>query len=393
MITPQQPEDARWMADALRLAARLPRRPWPNPPVGALVVRDGQIVGRGAHHGAGLPHAEVLALEEAGERARGATLYVSLEPCNHQGRTPPCAPRVAAAGLSRVVISVGDPNPNVAGGGLRLLREAGLDLTIGVLGEKALELIWPFVATGAFERPYVLLKTAASLDARFTLSPRAPAPRPSYLTGLAARRQVHEMRRWSDLVIVGEGTVMADRPLLNGRLVTEEADCPAAEPVAGYVDTDLSFHGDWGQERFFVFAGAAAAAEDRARVEQVGGVVVPCAERDGHVALDSLLEEAFRRGGWTLLVEGGPTLAAAFLKRGLVDRWVQYIAPLYAGGGVAWPRELVPPTDEATRFHFTAARRAGDDLCLAYDRLPFAQLLEELTVETAAGLARGAGAA
>ena len=390
MLTPPQPDDARWMAEALALAARLPRRPWPNPPVGALVVRDGRVVGRGAHQGVGLPHAEVLALDEAGEAARGATLFLTLEPCNHHGHTPPCAQRVAACGLERLVVAVADPNPTVPGGGLAVAQDAGLAITVGVAGERALDLIWPFVTTNAFERPYVLLKTAVSLDGRFTPGP-APAdaePRPAYLTGLAARRDAHILRRWADIVLVGEQTVAADRPQLNGRLVPDDADCPAAEPLPAYADSDLSFPGDWAQERFLAFAGEHAALARRARVEAQGGVVVLCAERAGRIEPESLLAEAFRFGGRSVLVEGGPRLATAFLARGLVDRWVQYIAPVFSGAGVQWPEG---ETGVAERLHFTSARPFKNDLRLVHDRLPFAQLLQELTVDTVAGLRRRVG--
>ncbi|MBK7702971.1 MAG: bifunctional diaminohydroxyphosphoribosylaminopyrimidine deaminase/5-amino-6-(5-phosphoribosylamino)uracil reductase RibD [bacterium] len=174
--------DTEFMAEAHRVAQRLPRRPWPNPPVGAVVVRDGEIVGRGAHHGPGADHAEIVALRESGDAARGATLYVTLEPCNHQGRTPPCAPRVAGSGVVRVVVGARDPNPQVAGGGLDLLRAAGIDVTLGVLGRGCLELIWPYVVTEAFSRPFVTLKTATTLDGRFA-PPGAPAGGPGLLHG------------------------------------------------------------------------------------------------------------------------------------------------------------------------------------------------------------------
>lgn len=392
MIVPPRPEDDHFMAEALRLAARLPRRPWPNPPVGALVVREGRVVGQGAHGGAGLPHAEALALAEAGEAAGGATLYLTLDPCNHHGRTPPCAPLVARSGVRRLVCAMADPNPTVPGGGFALAQAAGIDLTLGVRGAEALELAWPFVASGAFERPYVLLKTAVTLDGRFTLPPAAAgaAEAGRYLTGLAARRDVHRQRRWSDIVLVGERTVAADRPLLDGRLVDDDEDCPAGEPLAGYVDTDLSFSDVWPQERYYVFVGRRAAAADRrARIEREGGVVIPCEERDGHVAPESLLAEVFSRGGWCVMVEGGPTLAAAFLGAGLVDRWVQYLAPRFAGGGVGWPDGPAPAA--APDFQLTSVERFGPDLRVVHDRLPFAQLLGEVTEETAAGLRAKAG--
>ncbi len=400
MISPPRAEDAQFMAEALHLAARIPRRTWPNPPVGAVVVSgDGRVVGRGAHHGPGLPHAEAVALGEAAEAARGGTLYVTLEPCNHQGRTPPCAPAVAASGVGRLVAAVGDPNPSVPGGGLRLLRDAGIEITLGVLAEPALHLIWPFVATGAFERPYVLLKTADSLDGRFAPPARdGQGPSPAYLTGLEARRDVHRLRRWSDLVLVGERTLAADRPQLDGRLVRDgEDDCPESEPAAGYADSDLSFAQIWPLERYFVFAGRTrAAAASRARIELEGGIIVLCDERDGRVAPESLLAEAFSRGGWAIMIEGGPTLASSFLARGLVDRWIRYTAPILLGAGARWPDWIADPAEpdrgqaaDAEDYSLTSCDRCGPDLKVVYDRLPFAQVLAELTVETAQGLRRG----
>ncbi len=252
--------DRAFMAEALALAAGVPERTWPNPPVGAVVVRDGRVVGRGAHAGPGHSHAEIIALAEAGQQARGATLYVTLEPCNHTGRTGPCAPAVAEAGIRRVVVAMRDPNPTVLGGGCRHLRDRGLAVAVGCLAEQALELVWPFVVTENFRRPYVELKTATSLDGRFAPVPVAGAvPAPVYLTGEAARRDVHRRRRRVDVVLVGEGTVRADRPRLDGRLAAGEAGVPMADPLPAYVDTDLSWTGGLPAERYLVFAGRRAA--------------------------------------------------------------------------------------------------------------------------------------
>ena len=235
-----------FMAEALTVAARIERRPWPNPPVGAVVVKDGEVIGRGAHLGAGQPHAERVALEQAGTGAHGATLYCTLEPCNHHGRTPPCAPVVASSGVGHVVIGVCDLNPTVSGGGIELLRAAGIDVTVGVAAAACLDLIWPFVVTDGFQRPYVELKSAASLDGRFSVPQQRDDGRsahptdlpdrvgPVYLTGLAARGDVHLRRRWVDLVLVGEETARRDRPQLDGRLVAAGCACPVAEPAAGY---------------------------------------------------------------------------------------------------------------------------------------------------------------
>jgi pyrimidine deaminase RibD-like protein len=257
---PDSPDtDAAFMAEALALAASTPVRPWPNPPVGALVVKNGRVVGRGVHHGPGSPHAETVALAEAGAQASGATLFVTLEPCNHTGRTPPCAPAVAASGVTRVVVAMRDPNPQVRGGGCRHLRERGLQVSIGVGAAEALELVWPFAVTNGFERPYVELKTAVSLDGRFAPpAARRQETAPVYLTMTDTRRLVHRRRRWSDAVIVGEGTARADRPRLDGRLADGQAGVPSNEPVAVCLDTDLSWGGGLGRIPFLVVAGEGA---------------------------------------------------------------------------------------------------------------------------------------
>ncbi len=367
--------DRRFMAEALELAARIPRRPWPNPPVGAVVVRDGHVVGRGAHHGGGTEHAEVAALREAGERARGATLYCTLEPCNHHGRTPPCAPAVQAAGVARVVMAIRDPNPRVSGGGLERLQASGIETRVGVMGDAALDLAWPFVATTAFERPFVILKTASSLDGRLAPTDECrPLGQPAYLTGPGARRDVHRLRRWCDVALVGEGTMTADAPRLDGRLVQPDDACPVEDPVPAYADTDLSL-GTGFPRRHLVFAGSSPALGPRRRtVEQSHGVVVACDERDGRIVPASLLARFAEAGGHVLLVEGGPTLATEFLRAGLVDRWISYTAPIVLGSGVPWP-----DGGTATSFHLTRVTRIGDDVKAVFDRLPFHERLAALT--------------
>ena len=385
-------EDRSLMREAIRLAARVPDRTWPNPPVGALVVRDGRIVGRGAHCGPGTPHAEVVALEQAGDLARGATLYCTLEPCNHQGRTPPCAPHVAARGLRRVVVGVRDPNPRVPGGGLDVLRGAGVDLTLGVAADEALELVWPFVVTKAFERPYVLLKTATSLDGRFAPPVEGDGPAPVYLTGVEARREVHRLRRWADLVLVGAGTMLADRPTLDARLVSAEDDCPGADPRPGYVDTDLSVESSWRGRTHLVFGGRHSAPPARAAViEKQGGTAVLCEERHGRVCPASLLEGLIALGVYSVLLEGGPALAQSFLVAGLVDRWVSFVAPCVLGDGPTWPSPGLcddgaggkdcsgKNCGDRLRFSLTRQDRLGDDARLVLDSAPFHEALRRLT--------------
>ena len=373
--------DRCFMAEAVSLARGVRSRTWPNPPVGAVVVRDGAVIGRGAHEGPGRPHAEPLALAEAGEKARGATLYVTLEPCNHQGRTPPCAPAVPSSGISRVVVAMRDPNPTVSGGGCRYLRDRGMDVTCGVLADEALDLIWPFVTTDNFTHAYVELKTALSLDGRF--APAAESRQqsaPVYLTGQAALTDVHCRRRRVDLVLVGEGTVRADNPRLDGRLAADCAEVPQDEPVAGYVDTDLSWTGGFQRDEYLVFAGQSAAeSANRAAIEADGGEILFCREIAGKVDPAGLCEAAVCRDHLTIMVEGGPRLAASFLRADLVDRWVRYLAPAVLNDGVGWPESL---GHDGSRNEFTLTRhtRVGDDLRVIHDRRNFADVLARVTV-------------
>lgn len=373
--------DEVFLQEALALAARIPTRPWPNPPVGAVVVKDGVVVGRAAHHGAGTAHAERLALAEAGDRARGATLYCTLEPCRHHGRTPPCTDAILEAGVSRVVAGVRDPNPP-ASGGAALLRDAGLEVVLGVLADRCLDLIWPFVVTDAFARPYVELKTATSLDGRFA-GPRDPAGRPRYLTGAPARRAVHERRRWHDLVLVGAGTARHDRPRLDTRLVGDGAPCPDAEPLAACATSGRSRPGpsplsldrpDW---LCFHPAGTSP------RVSMGARLVVCPGGADGGVDPAGLLAACAERGLTTIYLEGGPTLAGSFLAAGLVDRWVQFTAPLLLGEGPAWPARSVEPA--AGGYSLTRAGRVGDDLCAVWDRRDFGAALAVLGATAGGG--------
>jgi len=362
------------MTEALDLARRIPRRTWPNPPVGAVVVKAGEVVGRGAHHGAGLPHAEWLALREAGASALGATLYLTLEPCNHHGRTPPCTEAILRAGIARVVIGVRDPNPRVKGAGMDRLLGEGVEVTLGVGARECLELIWPFVASDGFVRPYVELKTAVSLDGRFgpRQRPNAAAPGPTYLTGEDARREVHVRRRWLDLVLVGRGTAAADRPRLDTRLVPLDAACPAAEPLGGYVDTRLSLATGLRRERGLVFCAHDAPGEPPAGFEALR---CPAGVDGIHPA--ALLEAASARQVCAVLLEGGPRLAASFLAAGLVDRWTQYTAPVVLGDGVTWPEGF---SAAGGGFTLTRSEPIGADLRTSWDRLDFAATLRRLSL-------------
>jgi diaminohydroxyphosphoribosylaminopyrimidine deaminase / 5-amino-6-(5-phosphoribosylamino)uracil reductase len=378
----QSAADLGFMAEALAQARGVPGRTWPNPPVGAVVVREGQIVGRGAHQGPGLPHAEPVALDQAGEAARGATLYVTLEPCNHRGRTGPCVQRVLEAGIARVVMAMRDPNPQVTGGGCHYLRERGVEIKVGVMAEEALEMVWPFVVTDGFKRPYVELKTAVSLDGK--LAPlngdRKPSA-PVYLTGSKARHDVHRRRRRLDLVLVGEGTVRADAPRLDGRLARSDEDVPSIDPFAAYVDTDLSWNGGFQRDSYLVFAGQRArVSENRAAVENDGGRIVFCAEGSGGVDPASLLAELGALELHAMMLEGGPRLALSFLGAGLIDRWINYLAPVAMGRGVGWPNDQTGPALPRCDFNLTDSRQFGEDLRTVHDLRSFSDTLAEVII-------------
>ncbi len=361
--------DAQYMNEALQLAGRLPRRTWPNPPVGTLVVSDGEVVGRGAHHGPGRPHAERVALGEAGARARGATLFCTLEPCNHHGRTPPCTEAILQAGITRVVCGVRDPNPTVKGGGLARLVGEGVEVMLGVEADACLELVWPFVVTEGFARPYVELKTAQSLDGRFAPAAKLAAG-PVYLTSESARRRVHERRRWLDLVLVGRGTAEADRPRLDTRLVVDDACCPQALPLVGYVDTRLELESGLRRESGLVFCAHTANGTPPA-----GFDVLRCPAGRNGIHPTALLEASSSRHVHTVLLEGGPRLAASFLAAGLVDRWVQYTAPVVLGDGPSWPSSTSGPVEA---FSLTRTDQVGNDLCAVWDHTDFAATRRQL---------------
>ena len=375
-------QDQCYMAEAMAMACGVPQRTWPNPPVGAVIVKDGRIVGRGAHLGAGHPHAEPVALAEAGDAARGATLYCTLEPCTHEGRTAPCAPAIAAAGITRVVAAMRDPNPTVSGGGLRYLLDRGVEVTCGVLAGQALDLIWPFVATDNFTHVYVELKTAVSLDGCFAPPTESRSDvGPVYLTSDESRRRVHRRRRQLDLVLVGEGTVRADRPVLDGRLAHGRADVPDREPAAGYVDTDLSWDGGFARDHYYVFTGPEGAdAPGRAAIEADGGEIIVCRAVKGRIPPRSLLEACATHDLLTVMLEGGPRLAGSFLGAGLVDRWVRYTAPVVLGRGMRWPDDGQAVGQPRRDLHLTRCEQVAGDLVTVYDRKPFADTLAKVTV-------------
>jgi len=326
-------DDEFWMARALDLAERGRGETNPNPMVGCVVVKDDHVVGEAWHRHAGAAHAEVLALEQAGAKARGATLYVNLEPCAHQGRTPPCAPRVAAAGVRRVVAAVRDPNPAVDGRGLALIRRAGAAVTTGVMQSDALLLNEPFLMAARRQRPFVLLKAALTLDGR--IATRSGDSR--WITSPLQRREARRMRRNHDAVAVGIGTVLADDP----RLLPHPA---VHRPFHRVVfDAHLRLPPDSrlvrSARRSPVWAICLARADARrhSRLEARGVTVVTAPGRAGEVSLPGALREMRKRGIWSVMLEGGSELLGSFLAARLFDQVALFRAPLLLGGRASRP--------------------------------------------------------
>lgn len=365
-------DDLRQMARALQLARRGRYTTQPNPRVGCVVVRDGVVVGEGWHERAGTPHAEGHALRAAGDRARGATAYVTLEPCSHHGRTPPCADALIAAGVARVVVAMTDPNPLVAGGGLAKLRAAGIAVETGVLEAEAQALNEGFVRRMTQGRPLVRLKLAQSLDGRTAMR----SGESQWITGPAARRDVQRLRAQSGAVITGVETVLADDPALNVR-PEDWADWPAGvapvQPLRVVLDSRLRTPAT---ARLFATEGAVAiatlAASAEARPDSVAALTAAGAEvwalpagADGRVDLAALLDRLGQAQVNEVLVETGPTLAGAFVARGLVDELVLYQAPTLLGSD-ARPLVELPLTRmaEQRRLHILDQRQVGDDLKL-----------------------------
>jgi diaminohydroxyphosphoribosylaminopyrimidine deaminase / 5-amino-6-(5-phosphoribosylamino)uracil reductase len=362
------PSDVAFMRRALELAARGLGLAPPNPMVGALVAADGKVVGEGWHEGPGTAHAEIGALRAAGDRARGATLYVTLEPCSHQGRTPPCAPVVAGSGISRVVVGSLDPNPIVDGRGLAYLRAQGLEVAEGVCGDEARELVAGFskhVLTGL---PFVTLKLAMSLDGK--VAARDGSSR--WITGEAARRDAHRLRAAAGAIVVGVGTVTADDPALTVRLQGYRGRQPMRVVLDARGRTPADAVVLRNDAPTLVVTTASAPLERRIAWESAGAEVLVEAEADGSSRLDlaRVLELLGKRDVQDVLIEGGPTVAWSALEAGLVDRMVVYLAPKLIGG-VEAPSALggsgIASIADAFPLSIVRVERLGEDLKVVAD--------------------------
>ncbi|MCP1452684.1 MULTISPECIES: bifunctional diaminohydroxyphosphoribosylaminopyrimidine deaminase/5-amino-6-(5-phosphoribosylamino)uracil reductase RibD [Pseudomonas] len=354
--------DAHYMARALELARRGHYTTHPNPRVGCVIVRDGQIVGEGWHIRAGEPHAEVHALRAAGEQARGATAYVTLEPCSHHGRTPPCADALVNAGVARVVAAMQDPNPEVAGRGLQRLAQAGIATESGVLEGEARKLNEGFLKRMEQGLPFVRVKLAMSLDGRTAME----SGESQWITGAAARSAVQRLRAQASVVLTGADTVLADNARLTVRAdelgldAEQTALVMSRPPLRVLVDGRLRVPLD----SAFFKAGPALVATCMAVEEQYanGPECMIVAGDDGQVDLHRLLVELAGRGVNEVLVEAGPRLAGAFAQQGLVDEFQIFIAGKFLGSSARplldWP---LAQMKDAPQLKITEIRAVGDD--------------------------------
>ena len=349
-------QDRLYMAKALRLAERGLYTTTPNPRVGSVLVRDGKIVGEGWHEKAGMPHAEINALLDAGESASGSTLYVTLEPCSHFGRTPPCADAIVDAGISRVVIGVKDPNPLVSGRGIERLEKAGIQVECGLLEAEAVELNPGFVSRMMRGRPWVRLKIAASLDGKTALRNGAS----QWITGEAARHDGHRLRARSCALLTGIGTVLADDPRLTARAVET-----SRQPMIVVLDSELRLpsHAKLLGGKVLV----ATASEDAQEIRSLNALGVEVAhlpDGKGRVDIAGLLAELGKRGINELLVEAGEGVNGAMLEAGLVDEIVFYLAPHLIGNRAKGMFEFPALEKMEDRFELKIrdVRMVGKDL-------------------------------
>jgi len=362
--------DVEHMAEALRLAENGLYTTHPNPRVGCVIVKDGTVVGRGFHRRAGEPHAEPMALAAAGEAARGATVYVTLEPCCHEGRTPPCTDALIEAGVARVVAAMGDPNPEVAGKGAERLREAGIAVEIGLLEEQAVALNPGYVRRISGGLPYVRCKLAMSLDGRAAMRDGTS----KWITSEQARRDAQFLRARSDAILTGSGTVRFDNPMLNVRLKPE--DLPSVEaaeevpqPLRVVLDSNLRMITE---ARMLKLPGrtlvlCARFDPNRAgKLERAGAQVVQIQDAEGRIYLRDALAYLGDRGINEVLIEAGPTVAGQALREGTIDELVIYVAPHLMGDDARGLFHLpwITKMEDRIAVDIVDVRQIGDDFRL-----------------------------
>jgi diaminohydroxyphosphoribosylaminopyrimidine deaminase / 5-amino-6-(5-phosphoribosylamino)uracil reductase len=336
-------DDSFFMKMALDLAKQGIGYTSPNPMVGAVVVKDGKIVGKGWHQIPGGPHAEVYALDDAGPKSKGADLYVTLEPCNHHGKTPPCTEKIIASGIRRVVMSMTDPNPDVAGGGARRLEQAGIKVDSGVCEKEARRLIEFFTKYVTTKQPFVILKIAATLDGQ--IATRTGDSK--WVTGETSRKYVHELRHAVDAILVGVNTVKSDDPQLTTRLEGKKGK----NPKRIILDTHLTIPEDAkvlhnaSPSDTIIITGNSVSLEKRKRIEKTGVQILEAKIKNHLIDLNDLLLRLGQMRITSLLIEGGSRVAAETLKAGIVDKICFFYAPKILGGNDGVPMFGGPGSD------------------------------------------------
>ncbi len=360
--------DEEFMEQALALAELGRSHTRPNPFVGAVVVQGSRIVGKGTTQPAGSDHAEVVALAEAGRYAKGATLYVTLEPCSHHGRTPPCVDRIIECEIGRVVVGMIDPNPRVSGAGIAALEAAGIEVETDVLMRQCQEMNRGFVSRILRRRPFVTVKLAQSIDGK--IATRSGDSR--WISCSESRRRVHEMRKQSDAILIGKGTLLADNPRLTTRLDDEpDAPSPARYALDPWLDVeDDAYILDTSEATTTLFCTVDASRRRFSALERRGVDVCNVPTGPDGLSLRAIFDKLYNDHVGELLVEGGSELVGALFSHGYVDRLVTFIAPIVIGGrdavsavggeGVTWMEEAI----RATR---TSAERVGYDLMVTLD--------------------------
>lgn len=356
--------DREYMQLALDLAASAKGNTNPNPCVGAVLVKDGVIVGTGLHRKAGEPHAEVHAFNMAGDHARGATLYVTLEPCSHFGKTPPCANLVKESGVSRVVVATMDPNPSVAGRGINLLREAGIEVEVGLLEGEARKLNERFIHNMVTNKPFVISKFAMTLDGKIATH----NGHSKWITSEEARLQVHKLRHEIDGILVGVGTVLADNPSLTTRLPNRQGKNPIRIILDSELKTPLNANVVNTVEAETIIVCGKEVDSTKVRQLTDNGVQVLFVQKtEQGLDLVEMLDELYKLGITDLLVEGGAEIHASFLRAGLINKVLVYMAPKLLGGRhskTPFAGMDIDTIDEALQLEFESIEQVGPDLCI-----------------------------
>jgi len=354
-------EDEKFMRFAIGEALKGKGKTLPNPCVGAVIVKGGRVISRGYHRRAGLPHAEVEAIEKARESLKGATLYVTLEPCNHYGKTPPCSERIVEEGFKRVVVGTRDPNP-LARGGVERLRRAGIDVEVGVLERECRELIDDFTVNVMLKRAFVSLKVASTLDGKIATG----SGQSRWITSKESRRVAHRLRSYHSAVMVGIGTVLKDDPLLSVRHVKVER-----QPLAVVVDRDLRIPTnsrlvkERAKELIVLTSEKSLLSYKAGILEDFGVELVTVPEADGELDLSAFLERAVDMGIYSVMVEGGSRLSWSLLKGRLIDKVYIFYAPKFIGGdGIPIFSGGVERLSDAFDVEVVGVERVGKDIFL-----------------------------